>query len=104
MLSIDRKNKTVSVRDASDNMYLLCFLFLISRSVVPYDKLILSPGCRPFIPDINGVNAPGVFQLRDIPDSRQIKAWIESRNAKKAVIIGGGFIGLEMAESLKVKY
>lgn len=41
--------------------------------------------------------------MRDIPDSRQIKAWIESRNAKKAVIIGGGFIGLEMAESLKVK-
>lgn len=79
-----------------------------------YDKLILSPGSRPFIPPISGVNAPGVFQLRDIPDSRQvvlevsrdvqIKAWIETRNAKKAVIVGGGFIGLEMAENLKIKY
>ncbi len=39
---------------------------------VAYDKLILSPGSRPFIPPINGVNAPGVFQLRDIPDSRQV--------------------------------
>lgn len=103
VLSIDRKNKTVSVKDASDNMYSRSS-GLTHSSVVPYDKLILSPGSRPFIPDINGVNAPGVFQLRDIPDSRQIKAWIESRNAKKAVIIGGGFIGLEMAESLKVKY
>ena len=42
--------------------------------------------------------------MRDIPDARQIKAWIETRNAKKAVIIGGGFIGLEMAESLKYMY
>ena len=41
--------------------------------------------------------------MRDIPDSRQIKAWIETRNAKKAVVVGGGFIGLEMAEQLKVK-
>jgi len=65
--------------------------------------LILSPGSRPYIPDIAGVNAPGIFQLRDIPDSRQIKAWIETRKAKKAVVVGGGFIGLEMAEQLKVK-
>ena len=71
---------------------------------MPYDKLIISTGSRPTIPEINGVNAPGVFQLRDIPDSRQIKAWIETRNAKKAVIVGGGYIGLEMAEQLKVKY
>ena len=76
---------------------------VMSRFEVPYDKLILSPGYRPFVPNITGVNAPGVFQLRDIPDSRQIKAWIETRNAKKAVVVGGGFIGLEMAEQLKVK-
>ncbi|KNB45802.1 disulfide reductase [Blastocystis sp. subtype 4] len=93
VVKINRKEKTVLVKDLASN----------KTFEVAYDKLILSPGSRPFIPPINGVNAPGVFQLRDIPDSRQIKAWIETRNAKKAVIVGGGFIGLEMAENLKIK-
>ena len=51
-----------------------------------------------------GCSLPGVFQLRDIPDSNQIKSWIETRNAKKAAIIGGGFIGLEVAENLVTLY
>lgn len=73
------------------------------RFQTPYDKLILSTGSSPILPPIKGVNAPGVFTLRDIPDSQQIKAWIESRNAKRVVVVGGGFIGLEMAENLRLK-
>ncbi|NLO47756.1 MAG: FAD-dependent oxidoreductase [Clostridiales bacterium] len=66
-----------------------------------YDKLILSPGARPSVPPIAGVDAPNVFTLRTIPDTLKIKAYIEENNCKTAVIIGGGFIGLEMAENLK---
>lgn len=74
---------------------------LISRFEAPYDKLILAPGAVPVVPPVHGVNAPGVFTLRDIPDSRQIKAWIDSRSAKRAVVVGGGFIGMEMTENLR---
>ena len=69
---------------------------------VSYDKLILSPGAKPFIPEIKGVNeAANLFTLRTIPDSVRIKDYIKAHDAKTAVIVGGGFIGLEMAENLK---
>jgi NADPH-dependent 2,4-dienoyl-CoA reductase/sulfur reductase-like enzyme/rhodanese-related sulfurtransferase len=65
-----------------------------------YDALVLSPGAVPIRPVLPGVDLGGVFTLRTIPDSRAIRAWIEEAHAKKAVIVGGGFIGLEMAENL----
>jgi NADPH-dependent 2,4-dienoyl-CoA reductase/sulfur reductase-like enzyme/rhodanese-related sulfurtransferase len=66
----------------------------------PYDVLVLSPGAAPIRPPLPGVDLPGVFAVRSIPDSRRIRAWIVSRRAKTAVVVGGGFIGLEMVENL----
>ncbi|KAK8793505.1 hypothetical protein WA158_004864 [Blastocystis sp. Blastoise] len=91
VLSIDKENKTITVKDANTN----------HTYTQAYDYLVLAPGSKPIVPRLPGVNAPGVFILRDIPDSNQIKSWIADRQAKKAVIVGGGFIGLEMAENLK---
>lgn len=64
-----------------------------------YDKLILSQGARPFVPPIPGVDLPHVFTLRDIPDMDRIVNTLETGTIKRAVVIGGGFIGLEMAEA-----
>ena len=65
-----------------------------------YDKLILSPGAEPIRPDIKGINSPNVFTLRNIPDTMKIKSYTDSAKPKKAVIVGGGYIGVEMAENL----
>lgn len=65
-----------------------------------YDKLILSPGSTPFVPPITGIEtAKNIFTLRNIVDTDQIKAMVDSK-PQKAVVIGGGFIGVEMAENL----
>jgi NADPH-dependent 2,4-dienoyl-CoA reductase/sulfur reductase-like enzyme/rhodanese-related sulfurtransferase len=65
-----------------------------------YDALVLSPGASPIRPPLPGIDLPGIFTLRSIPDSRQIREWIAQRGAKKAVVVGGGFIGMEMTENL----
>ena len=65
-----------------------------------YDALVLSPGAAPICPAWPGVNLPGIFTLRSVPDSRAIRNWIEAKKPRKAVVVGGGFIGLEMAENL----
>jgi NADPH-dependent 2,4-dienoyl-CoA reductase/sulfur reductase-like enzyme/rhodanese-related sulfurtransferase len=65
-----------------------------------YDYLVLATGAYPVKPDIPGVNSEGIFTLRSIGDSDTIKAYIDKSNVKKVAIVGGGFIGLEMAESL----
>ena len=65
----------------------------------PYDKLILSQGAQPIVPPIPGVELPHVFTLRDIPDMDRIAAFLAERQPRRAVVIGGGFIGLEMAEA-----
>ncbi|OMF66064.1 CoA-disulfide reductase [Paenibacillus glucanolyticus] len=66
-----------------------------------YDYLILSPGAKPMVPDIPGLSeSRNVFTLRNIPDTDRIKQYIEKKKPKQAVIVGGGFIGLEMAENL----
>jgi len=66
-----------------------------------YDKLVLSPGARPVRPPLPGIDLPGIFVLRTIPDSRDIRQWVEARAAERAVVVGAGFIGLEMAENLR---
>lgn len=69
--------------------------------VESYDKLILSPGAKPLIPQIKGLNqATNVFSLRNIPDVDKIMAYLKAKAPKSATIIGAGFIGLEMAENL----
>lgn len=69
-----------------------------------YDKLILSPGAKPFIPDIAGLDeAINVFSLRNVPDLDAVMHQITTENPQKAVVIGAGFIGLEMAENLHAR-
>lgn len=90
VLSIDRATKTILVHDMeTDKQY--------SES---YDKLILSPGAAPIIPPLPGIDLPGVFSLRTIPDMDAIKTFIEKKRPSRAVVVGGGFIGIELAENL----
>ena len=65
-----------------------------------YDKLVLSPGAEPIRPPLPGITGEGIFTLRNVNDTDYIKSYINKRNAKRAVVIGAGFIGLEMAENL----
>ena len=70
-----------------------------------YDKLVLSPGAASIRPPLPGIDLPGIFHVRTVPDARQINEWIASRRIEagakpRAVVVGGGFIGLEMAENL----
>lgn len=90
-LKIDPKAKTVTVKN------------LISGKIYTesYDNLILSPGAEPIKPDIEGADSDTVFTLRNIPDTIKIKEYIESAEPKSAVVVGGGYIGVEMAENLK---
>lgn len=66
-----------------------------------YDNLILSPGAEPIQPNISGIDSDIVFTLRTIPDTLKIKEYIETQKPKSAVVVGGGYIGVEMAENLK---
>ena len=87
---IDRSARTITVRDA----------YTGNTRRERYDALVLSPGAAPIRPPLPGVDLPGVFAVRTIPDSRRIRSWIADHNAKTAVVVGGGFIGLEMVENL----
>jgi len=88
--SIDRNSHTVTVCDARTG----------NPRLERYDVLVLSPGAAPIRPLLPGVDLPGVFAVRTIPDSRRIRSWITDHSAKTAVVVGGGFIGLEMVENL----
>jgi len=90
VLLIDRPMQEIKVKDLKSG----------SIRVEKYDALVLSPGAAPIRPSLPGIDLPGIFALRTIPDSRKIKEWIQAKNARSAVIVGGGFIGLEMAENL----
>lgn len=90
VLSIDRTNKSVKVRTADGHEY-----------TESYDKLLLSPGASPVVPPLKGIESEGIFTLRNVNDTDRIKNYINTHNVKRAVIVGGGFIGLEMAENLK---
>ena len=65
-----------------------------------YDKLVLTQGANPIKPPLEGINNPNIFTLRNLADADNIKAYIKNNNVKNAVVIGGGFIGIEMAENL----
>jgi len=88
VMSINRPAKSITVRDRDGQ----------PREVL-YDKLILSQGARPIVAPIPGAESPHVFTLRDIPDMDRIADFIKGSSPKHAVVIGGGFIGLEMAEA-----
>ncbi len=67
---------------------------------VTYDKLVLSPGAEPLRPDIEGIGSKKIFTLRNVPDTDTIKNYVNTEKPKRAIVVGGGFIGLEMAENL----
>ena len=68
-----------------------------------YDRLILSPGASPIKPPVKGFDAPNVFTLRDIPDTFSIKDFIDQHHPKRAVVVGAGYIGMELAENLHAR-
>ncbi len=88
VLAVNRKRKTITVKGPDGVTH-----------EEDYDKLILSQGARPIVPSIPGVALPHVFTLRDIPDMDRIVKHISENTPKHAVVVGGGFIGLEMAEA-----
>jgi NADPH-dependent 2,4-dienoyl-CoA reductase/sulfur reductase-like enzyme/rhodanese-related sulfurtransferase len=106
-ISISPKEKTVTLRDVKSG----------EESTESYDKLVLSPGAASVRPPLPGIDLPGIFHVRTVPDALQIREWIEKgspflagmyrysgiqtvRPKTRTVVVGGGFIGLEMAENL----
>jgi CoA-disulfide reductase len=90
VISIDKENKFVEVKKTKTGE-------IYKES---YDTLVISTGSSPIKPPIDGINSPGIFTLWTIPDTDEIKKYISEKKPKKAAVIGGGFIGLEMAENL----
>lgn len=86
---IDRAGRRVRVRRGHDDLWL------------PYDKLILAQGGNPIVPGLPGVPAEHVFRLWNVPDMDRLDGFIEATKPRTAVVVGGGFIGLEMAEAFR---
>ena len=89
-LSIHPEKHSVTIRRVADG----------TEYVESYDKLILSPGARALRPDLPGIDNPRIFTLRTVEDTLRIRAYLDRRHPQSAVVVGGGFIGLEMAENL----
>lgn len=89
VVSIDKNKKEVTIKKNDGSFY--------SEN---YDKLLLSPGAYPVRPSIKGIESEGIFTLRNVTDTDRIKNYITTHDIKKAVVVGAGFIGLEMAENL----
>lgn len=89
VLAIHPSTKTLTIRNAEGKEY-----------EESYDKLLLSPGANPVKPPLEGIHSEGIFTLRNVEDTDHIKAYITDKRVKRAVVVGAGFIGLEMAENL----
>ncbi|MDD3040616.1 FAD-dependent oxidoreductase [Bacteroides sp.] len=92
VIFIDRKRKTVTVRQSSEDTY-----------EESYDKLLISTGASPLRPPLPGIDLNGIFTLRNVSDTDRIKEYVNQHVPRKAVVIGAGFIGLEMAENLHLQ-
>ena len=90
VIDIDVKRKTVTVRNLDTG----------EEFEEGYDKLILSPGAKPIRPDLPGIDSKNLFSLRTVEDTFRIRRFVEEHKPKTAVMVGGGFIGLEVAENL----
>lgn len=90
VIAIHPEKKQVTVRSAEGKEY-----------TENYDKLLLSPGASPVVPPLPGIQSEGIFTLRNVNDTDRIKAYMTAHQVRRTVIVGGGFIGLEMAENLK---
>lgn len=91
VVKIDRENKKVSVRDLVENR----------EYEESYDKLILSPGAEPVIPGIKGIENANLFTIRNVEDISRFYTFVKGNNLKKISIVGGGFIGVEVAVNLR---
>lgn len=91
--AIDRKTREIEVKNGET----------AQTHRERYDALVLAPGLAPIRPPLPGIDLPGIFTLRTIPDSRLMREWISERNAKTAVVVGAGFIGLETTENLAAR-
>jgi NADPH-dependent 2,4-dienoyl-CoA reductase/sulfur reductase-like enzyme len=89
VIKVDKELKELTIRTSTGEIY---------RE--SYDKLLLSPGATPVRPSLTGIDLEGIFTLRNVTDTDKIKNYVITRKVKTAVIIGAGFIGLEMAENL----
>lgn len=90
VIAIHSAEKTVDIRTSDGKTY-----------TESYDKLLLSPGASPVRPPLPGIDNEGIFTLRNVNDTDAIKSYLQQHKVKRAVIIGAGFIGLEMAENLQ---
>ncbi len=90
VIAINAEEKELEIHDLKNG----------TRYKESYDTLILSPGATPIKPPIPGLNGDNVFTLRNIPDTYAIKDFIDHRKPKRAIVVGGGFIGIELAENL----
>lgn len=90
--SIDPQQRTVGVTN----------LVTGEKMQMPYDELVLSPGAAPLRPPMPGVDLPGVMTLRTVPDANAIRRYIAEHKVRRALVIGAGFIGLEVAENLQL--
>ncbi|KHD14408.1 CoA-disulfide reductase [Clostridium butyricum] len=92
VVKIDKENNKITVKNLKNNE-------IYEES---YDTLVLSPGASPIKPNIRGIEeCENLYTLRNIPDTDKIKAYVDNKKTRKAIVIGGGFIGLEMAENLR---
>ena len=107
VVGVSAKDKTVELKDLATG----------EVTTESYDKLVLSPGAAPIRPPLPGIDLPGIFPVRTVPDAAAVREWVEQsltelpgldsytgsqarRRQRRAVVVGGGFIGLEMAENL----
>ncbi|HIQ67554.1 MAG TPA: FAD-dependent oxidoreductase [Candidatus Faecousia excrementigallinarum] len=91
--AVDASAKAVTVRNTQTG----------ESSVVNYDRLVLAVGAEPFVPGVPGVNLSGVYTMRTPDDATGLRAYVEENHCRNAVVVGGGFIGLEIAENLIAK-
>ena len=92
-IHVDAQTKTVQLRDLDSGEI---------RSA-GYDRLILAVGAEPFVPEVSGVALPGVYTMRTPDDAIGLRSYVEQNHCRSAVVVGGGFIGLEIAENLMTK-
>ena len=91
VVGISAKEKTVELKNHATG----------EVTTESYDKLVLSPGAAPIRPPLPGIDLPGIFSVRTVPDARSMREWLDREpKPKRAVVVGGGFIGLEMADNL----
>ncbi len=92
-VGVNASEKTVAVKDLKTG----------ASESYSYDKLVIATGASPAVPPLPGVGLPGVFTMRTPDDAIALRTYVEEKAVKKAVVVGAGFIGLEIAENLKLK-